>query len=105
MDEGTWACLYEPSHAFKVVTSLLYTGRMLYVAGIPDESSSWAQTWRDGYGRQKGRKGGGEGGDGSTSDLNATQYTIARMNQSPAKFYGRYQTWGNANELKVSSVW
>lgn len=95
MDEGSWVCLHEPSHGFEMVTSLLYAGRMLYVAGIPGASSSWEQTWRDGYGLQKGGDGSsGVWKGGGLDTLNATQYTIARMSLSPAKFNGKYETWG-----------
>lgn len=93
MDEGSWACLHEPDHGFEMVTSLLYAGRMLYVAGIPDTASSWEQTWRDGYGLQKSGSSGVWKRDGLDT-LNATQYTIARMSLSPGKFNGKYETWG-----------
>lgn len=89
MDKRSWACLHETSHGFSVVTSLLYTGSMLYVAGVPDDASSWAETWRDGYAA-------GGGGGGAARPLNATRYTIARMSQSPTRFHGKYETWGEA---------
>ncbi|CAM9750655.1 unnamed protein product, partial [Ectocarpus sp. 13 AM-2016] len=99
MDEGSWACLHETSHGFSVVTSLLYTGSMLYVAGVPDEDSSWAETWRAGYGYAVER--GSDSGSGSDSSaggaVNATRYTIARMSQSPTRFHGKYEKWGEGD--------
>lgn len=89
VDEGSWACLHETSHGFSVVTSLLYTGSMLYVAGVPDEASSWTETWRAGYGYAVD-----SGSDGGGGAVNATRYTIARMSQSPMRFRGKYETWG-----------
>lgn len=91
VDKRSWACLHETSHGFSVVTSLLYTGSMLYVAGVPDDASSWAETWRDGYSVGAG---GGGGGGGAGEAPNATRYTIARMSQSPTRFHGKYETWG-----------
>lgn len=102
VEQKSWACLHEISHSFSAVTSILYRGGMLYVAGVPDERSSWSQTWWEGYApsRRQGvgvgeagegveGEGGGEGG----GERNATKYTIARMSQSPAKFHGKYDTW------------
>lgn len=97
MDEGSWACLYEKSHGFSVVTSLLYTSNMLYVAGVADEASSWAETWRAGYAFDGVGEGTGAGGGAET---NATKYTIARMSQSPTRFHGKYETWGEGNDDK-----
>lgn len=100
VDEGSWACLHETSHGFSVVTSLLYTGSMLYVAGVPADSSSWAETWRDGYFV-------GGGGAAGAQAANATRYTIARMSQSPTRFHGKYETWGEAardDEAKAVEV-
>lgn len=94
VDEGSWACLYEPSHSFSTVTSLLFTASVLYVAGVPDESSSWAQTWRDGYAAQH-VLGGEEVGEQAA--LNATGYTVARMSQSPTRFQGKYESWGDSS--------
>lgn len=100
VDKRSWACLHETSHGFSVVTSLLYTGSMLYVAGVPDDASSWAKTWRDGYAVGGGGGGGGEGGGGgggAARAANATRYTIARMSQSPTRFHGKYETWGEGD--------
>lgn len=94
MDELAWACLHEPQHSFALITSLLYTGEMLYVAGVPDASSSWR---RDRQQRHRARAGDDAGGGAGTGQqaTNATTYTIARMSQSPASFRGKYESWGD----------
>lgn len=97
MDEGSWACLHETSHGFSVVTSLLYTGSMLYVAGVPDEDSSWAETWRAGYGYAVESGSGSGSGSSGGGAVNATRYTIARMSQSPMRFHGKYEKWGEGD--------
>ncbi|CAM9802571.1 unnamed protein product, partial [Scytosiphon promiscuus] len=96
VDEGSWACLHEASHGFSVVTSLLYTSNMLYVAGVADEASSWAETWRAGYAFDGGAGGGDAGA--AAAETNATKYTIARMSQSPTRFHGKYETWGEGDD-------
>lgn len=98
MDKGSWACLHEASHGFSVVTSLLYTKNMLYVAGVPTEESSWAETWRDGYTAAGGGGGGGAGAEGGAAQANATKYTIARMSRSPTRFHGKYERWGEEGD-------
>jgi hypothetical protein len=67
-----WDCLREPRHSFSLITSLLYKGDMLYVAGIPSNISTW---------------------DHSRPDV----YTVARMGQSSAVFGGKYQGWGSGS--------
>ncbi|KAG5189684.1 hypothetical protein JKP88DRAFT_262058 [Tribonema minus] len=77
----SWRCLYEEQHSFSLITSLLYTKKMLYVAGMPANASSWSTTSTTAINPNPNRQNG------------PATYMIARMSQSPALFSGKYDQW------------